>query len=224
MPRTPLRGTVVIALLLGGSLIAGCGSSLSATPTGLKLQREDLIAAARALSQARGEVDREVAATKAAWGLVANGLPSSGGAAGNPTIANAVNSAGRLKLPGVFEESRARTLTGLASGLSGEYRRFRELAAHGWRLIQYCAQQIATGPPAAARFAQANVALYIESVYDAHFGLAQIGKQLLAGYQHLGGTAAFAGALTESEVRQLAEQYSEPRDRLHPHAGVKLGS
>ncbi len=66
--------------------------------------------------------------------------------------------------------------------------------------------------------------LYIESVYDGHFGLAQIGKNLLAGYQKLGGPAAFGTALTQAEVARLAAAYSEPAVRLHPHPGVKLGS
>ena len=68
------------------------------------------------------------------------------------------------------------------------------------------------------------MALYIESVYDAHFGLAQIGKKLLAGYRKLGGQAAFGAALTQGEVDALADAYSEATDRLHPHVGVRLGS
>jgi hypothetical protein len=207
--------------------LAGCGGGggrSSATPAGLKLQREDLIATARALSQARGEVDREVAASKVAWRLVANGLHVSSGAPVDPAIATAARISARLKLPGLFEESRSRTLTGAASGLSGDFSRFRTLSLRAWQLIDYSAQKIAHGPPAAASFARANVALYIESVYDAHFGLAQIGKQLLAGYTRLGGPAAFGSALSEAEVQQLADAYSEARDRLHPHSGVKLGS
>jgi len=225
-----LRGAVSRAapILAVGVLLlvlAGCGSGgSSATPTGLKLQREDLIATARALSQARGEVDREVAASKVAWKLVANGLDVGSGAPLDPAIATAARVAAGLKLPGLFEESRARTLTGAASGLSGEFRRFHILSLRGWQLIDYSAQKIAGGPPAAASFARANVALYIESVYDAHFGLAQIGKQLLAGYKRLGGPSAFGSALSEAEVQQLADAYSEAHYRLHPHSGVKLGS
>ena len=225
-----LRGAVLraapilaIGVLLAG--VAGCGGGgSSATPTGLKLQREDLIAAARALSQARPEVDREAAASKAAWKLVANGLEIGSGVPVEPAILTAARIAADLKLPGLFAESRARTLTGAASGLSGEFRGFRTLSLRGWQLIEYSAQKIADGPPAAASFAKANVALYIESVYDAHFGLAQIGKQLLAGYKRLGGPAAFGSALSEAEVQQLAGAYSEAQFRLHPHAGVKLGS
>ena len=80
------------------------------------------------------------------------------------------------------------------------------------------------GPPSAARFARANVGLYIESVYDGHFTLAQIGKQLLAGYGELGGPSAFGSLLSAAEVDALAQTYSEANDRLHPHVGVRLGS
>ena len=222
-----MRGTALRAapLLISGVLLAGCGSSGSnATPTGLKLQREDLIASARALSQAHQEVEHEAAATKAAWGLVANGLAVKSGEPLDPAIAKAAQSAKALRLPGLFEEGRARTLTGAASAVAAEFSRFRTLSARSWQLIAYAARQIAAGPSEAARFAQANIALYIESVYDAHFGLAQIGKQLLADYKRLGGASAFGGALSEAEVEQLADQYSEERDRLHPHVGVKLGS
>jgi hypothetical protein len=218
-----LRGAVPV--LLGGALLAGCGGAgSSATPTGLKLQREDLIVTARVLTQAQPQVQREVASTKAAWRLVANGLKVKAGGALQPAIATAARTADQLTLPGLFEESRARTLTGAASSLAGEFSRYRTLSARSWQLIAYSARKIAAGPSQAATFAQANLALYIESVYDAHFGLAQIGKQLTASYKRLGGPTAFGTALTEAEVRQLADQYSEERDRLHPHAGVKLGS
>ncbi|HYM45952.1 MAG TPA: hypothetical protein VES65_07305 [Solirubrobacteraceae bacterium] len=77
---------------------------------------------------------------------------------------------------------------------------------------------------AAARFARENVGLYIESVYDGHFDLAQIGKKLHDGYRKLGGPAAFGGSLTPGEVADLADAYSEATARLHPHVGVRLGS
>ena len=38
------------------------------------------------------------------------------------------------------------------------------------------------------------------------------------------GVIADYTALSEAEVQQLADAYSEARDRLHPHSGVKLGS
>jgi hypothetical protein len=61
-------------------------------------------------------------------------------------------------------------------------------------------------------------------VYDAHFGLAQIGKKLLDGWEKLGGSGAFGASLPRGEVERLAGLYSEASDRLHPHDGVKLGS
>jgi hypothetical protein len=84
--------------------------------------------------------------------------------------------------------------------------------------------QIQSGSPASARFARENIALYIESVYDAHFALAQIGKQLDRAYTMLGGPAAFGPSLPAAEVSALARSYSEAADRLHPHTGVRLGS
>ncbi len=61
-------------------------------------------------------------------------------------------------------------------------------------------------------------------MYDGHFALSQTGKNLLAGWQKLGGSSAFGTALPRSEVERLARTYSEPELRLHPHDGVKLGS
>jgi hypothetical protein len=68
------------------------------------------------------------------------------------------------------------------------------------------------------------VALYIESIYDAHFGLAQIGKQIPIDYRRVGGAGAFGASLTPAEVGALATSYSEASDRLSPHARVRLGS
>ena len=111
-----------------------------------------------------------------------------------------------------------------APSLAGLFRAYSGLSTHGWQLIGAAIEQIEHGSPVAARFARANVALYIESVYDAHFGLAQVGKQLVAGYKTLGGASAFGPSLTQAEVDRLAGTYSEASDRLHPHPGVKLGS
>ena len=102
-------------------------------------------------------------------------------------------------------------------------RSYALLCARGWKLLLASLAQIESGTPAAARFARANAPLYIESVYDAHFTLAQIGKKLLAGYDKLGGPRAFGAALTKAEVDGLAGAYSEASDRLHPHVGVRLG-
>ena len=218
-------GNVATLLAIGAALMlgCGCGSTSRATEVSLRLQREDLIATARGLAALRAPAAAEARAAKAAWPQVANGLPASADARQQAAIAAAVRSAGALRLPVLFSEQRVAGLTGPAAGLAGSMREFTGLAGSGWRMVQYALQTEATGG-AAASFARANSPLYIESVYDAHFGLSQLGKKLTEGYAKLGGPGAFGKALTQAEVQRLAAAYSEPAVRLHPRAGVKLGS
>jgi hypothetical protein len=214
-------------LLVGGAVLisSGCGGGgTAASAAGLRLQREDLIAVARALQGAQGEVAAEGRAAKAAWPLIANGLSAAPSAAGSATIDAATRSALAIHLPGLFEELKARGLTGPGSGLAGTFRRYLALSSTAWQQIQYAIGELRSGPGAQAVFAKANVALYIETVYDAHFSLAQIGKQLMAGYSKLDGPGAFGDSLSASEVAALSASYSEGNYRLHPHAGVRLGS
>lgn len=202
----------------------GCGGQEGASEAGFRLQREDLVAVSRALQRAQGSVEREVAATKATWPLVANGVPVSVAASARGAIRAAASQAGKVAVPAPLQEAQASTLTGPGSQIAGLFHTFDGLAANGWRMIGAGIDAIEHGSPADASFARANVALYIESVYDAHFSLAQIGKKLTAGYGMLGGAGAFGTALASSEVQALARSYSEAADRLHPHVGVRLGS
>jgi len=169
-------------------------------------------------------VRSEVAATKRAWPHVSHGLPARIGAGARAAIAEAGERAAALALPALFQERGSASLTGPASGLAGEVRSFALLATRGWQLIDAAIVQIEHGTPTAARFAHANVALYIECVYDAHFTLAQIGKQMRKGWEKLEGAPAFGSSLTLAEVNELADIYSQPNFRLYPHTGVKLGS
>jgi hypothetical protein len=121
-------------------------------------------------------------------------------------------------------ETQARSLTGPAAGIAGLFRTFDGLTERGWTLVAAAGEEIDSGPAVAARFARANVALYIDSVYDGHFDAALVGKSLLAGYKKLGGAPAFGATLTQAEVSALAGVYSPASERLYPHAGVKLGS
>lgn len=215
-------------LLLGSgvaAVCAGCGGvGRSASPEELRLQRSDLVALSHALKDIRGPVASEVAAAKRAWPLVANGLPSNAAAIARSPIAAAAQSAANIRLPMLLQEAQTAALTGPAAALAGLVRSYILLATRGWRLIGAAIDQTENGSPASARFARNNVALYIESVYDAHFTLAQIGKQLDAGYNKLGGAAAFGATLSQTEVDALASAYSESSDRLHPHVGTRLGS
>jgi len=220
------RLTLPLLCSVAAAVVAGCGgSSKQSTPTALKLQREDLVAVTRALKSVEAPVAREVQATKAAWPLIANGLPADTTAISSSGHASkAASSAARLKVPPLFSEAQAATLTGPAAQLAGLFRSYVLLSSRGWKLLDGMIDQVETGSPASARFARENAPLYIESIYDGHFTLAQIGKKLLAGYRKLGGRADFGVSLSQAEVDALARSYSEARDRLHPHVGVRLGS
>jgi hypothetical protein len=204
--------------------VGGCGSAQTQTAAAVRLEREDLVAVTRRLSSAEPGVRTEVASTKAAWPLVVNGLPADTSTLARPAIQRATKAAGSIELPSLFAEGTANSLTGPGSGLAGSFRSFARLTSRGWQMLGATIEEIEHGSPTAARFARANVALYIESIYDAHFGLAQIGKQLHTAYKKLGGPAAFGASLTQREVDSLTASYSEANDRLHPHVGVKLGS
>jgi hypothetical protein len=212
--------------LSGGAIAAvGCGgSSKAASPAALRLEREDLIAVSQALQSAEGPVAAEVAATKLAWPGLANGLPADTRRISRPPLRTAAAAAERLRVPALFQETQATSLTGPAAQIAGLFRDFSALASRGWKLIRSSIEEIEGGAPPAASFARANVALYIESIYDAHFSLAQVGRKLLDGYRKLGGPGAFGAALSQAEVDGLAQSYSEASDRLHPHVAVRLGS
>ena len=222
-----MRVPALLLLLSGVLIAAGCGggtAKTSSSPAALRLEREDLIAVSRALQSVEQPIAREVAATRRAWPLVANGLKTSTLAMARPPITAAADSAGTIRAPGLFEESQAASLTGPASQLAALFSTFNGLTSRGWKLIVAAIDAIEGGSPEGARFARENVALYIDSVYDGHFSLAQVGKKLLDGYRLLGGQAAFGTALSQIEVYALANTYSEAADRLHPHVGVRLGS
>jgi hypothetical protein len=216
-----------LLLLLSGivAVAASCGGAgETSSPHELRLEREDLVAASRALTSAERSVASEVTAAKTAWPLVANGLRTDTAAITRAPIVAAAQSAAKIETPAPLGEAQAASLTGPAAQLAGLFRSFSGLAALGWKLTGAAIDEIQHGSATGARFARENVALYIESIYDGHFELAQLGKQLRDGYRALGGPRAFGGALSQREVDALALAYSEPADRLHPHPGVRLGS
>lgn len=212
---------LVLALLV--LFASGC-SHKRATPVGKRLQREDLVLIARQLQEVQREATAEVAATKGAWPLIYRGLPTGNSGLARPAIVQAIAIAEKLELPDLVHGFRAEALTGPAYAIAGLYRAYVGLTRRGWRQIGYTIQQIEHGTPVARRFARENVGLYIESLYDAHFSLAQIGKKVVDGYKQLKGPETFFLTLTQEEVDALASAYSEGADRLYPHAGVKFGS
>jgi hypothetical protein len=210
--------------MVAGAL-SGCGGP-HRSPAELRLEREDLVIVSRALRQVERPIANELAAAKLAWPLVVNGLPSGAQAlaSSRARIAAAAASATRIPTPPLLSEAQAVSLTGPGSPLAGLFRAYTGLTARGWALIGAAIDQIGHGSPASAQFARNNVALYIESVYDGHFDLAQVNKHLTDGYRALGGQAAFGAVLTEAEVDTLGDAYSEMTARLYPHVGVRLGS
>ncbi len=212
--------------MLGGVAlaVAGCGTGRKAAPGELQLERADLAAVAHALISEEPAVGSEVSATRAAWPSIADGLPANTSAISRPALRAATERGAALTLPEPLSETETRSLTGPATGLAGIFRAFVILASRGWQLIGGSIDQIEHGSHTAARFARANVALYIDSVYDAHYSLSQIGKQVPIDYKRLGGATAFGASLTPAEVAALVAAYSEANDRLYPHAGVRLGS
>jgi hypothetical protein len=216
---------VTVVLLAAAALAAtGCGRGGPQTPAELALEREDLVFVSHALQALEGQAGAEVTATKAAWPQISGGLAPRRQGLYTREISEAVAAAERVRLPRLFEERQAVALTGPAAGVAGLYRSFAALAGKGWQMVGAAIYQIEHGYPSSGRFARTNSPLYIDSIYDAHFSLSQISKQLLAGYAKLGGEAKFGHALTQAEVEGLARTYDEPHDRLEPHVGVLLGS
>jgi hypothetical protein len=212
-----------LLLAVAAFALAGCGKS-SPSPAEQALEREDLVFVARALQSLEGQTNAEVAATRAAWPFIVNGLPARTSGLYPPQVRAAIENAERLQLPLLFDEKHAAELTGEAASIAGLYRAFTGLTSRGWQMIGAAIYQIEHGQRPSARFARANTPLYIDGLYDGHFGLGQLGKKLLASYKKLGGEKVFGVALTQAEVNALANTYSGASDRLEPHVGVKLGS
>jgi hypothetical protein len=216
---------VTLLSLAGLLLLGGCGGAEAAhSRAALKLSREDLLAVCSALELAESQTAAEVAAAKQAWHFIADGPPRVIAPSTQRAIEAAAASAAAIRLPAPLTRIQSTSLTGPAADLAGLFRSYVLLSSRGWRLIAPALSAIQHGAHASAVFARENVALYIESVYDGHFALAQIGKKLLAGYRALGGSRAFGDSLAPARVRALARAYSEASDRLHPHVGVRLGS
>ena len=216
-----MRGlTLLLLSAVAAAVLAGCGSSgKQSSPAALKLQREDLVAVARALSSMRGPVTQEVAATKAAWPLIANGLPADTSAiSGAPRAAAAAQAAAQLKVPVLFSEAQAATLTGPASQLAGLFRSYALLSSRGWKLLDAAIDQVESGSPASALRPGKRGAVHREHLrrpLHARADRQEAARRLPQARR----PAAFGAALSQAEVDALARTYSEASDRLHPHVG-----
>jgi hypothetical protein len=160
-------------------------------------------------------VQREVAASRGAWPLIAGGLPQTLPATLQHAVGAASTSAKAILEPSFM--ANVSKLTGPAAGIAGLYENYERLAERGWRLIEASIGAIVRGTPAVASFERENSSLYIDAIYDAHFDLSLLGKDLTSAYEQLGGPGAFGTALTQSEINALALAYSIPAVRLEPH-------
>jgi hypothetical protein len=224
---TPLiaRGVLwLLALGLAATLLSGCGGHKKPTPAELSLERGDLVVISHTLQQLEGPLQSSMQDSRAAWPYVEDGLSRPRYRAARGPARRAAEAAAAIPEPAVLSETGTAELTGPISPVGGLFRTFIGLVPRSWKLIAADISELEAGPAAARQFARETVDLYIESVYDGYFSLAQIGKKLLVAYKELGGPEAFSQTLPEAQVKTLAEVYSEPTFRLEPHPGVKLGS
>jgi hypothetical protein len=202
----------------------GCGGSPSrgvpATPAALRLERADLVVVSQGLADLEGSIHREVAASRAAWPAIAQGLPARISPTMGAQIVAARTEAKRVAEPPFMKE--AKQLTGPAAGLAALLRSFSGLSERGWALTEYSIKGVATGTPSTARFLRANVGLYIQCIYDGHYDLAAIGQTLERAYLKLGGAVAFGPRLTPAQVSAIAAVYSPPAARVEPRPARAL--
>lgn len=163
---------VVLALGIAVAL-SGCGRHKLATPGESKLENEDLVAVSAALAAAVPRVEAEVAAAKAAWPEILDGVGQHPGAGTRARVQVADGLAGQLRLPTLFTEEGSTELTGPASPLTGQFRSFQALDSRSWQMLDSSLEEIEHGSGPQARFARANLPLYVESIYDAHFTLGE---------------------------------------------------
>jgi hypothetical protein len=214
-----LARTGVAVLLSALTLLGGCGSTGSRAPSSreLALQRAQFVQLSHGLRSVEAVVQREVAASRRAWPLIADGLPQTLGPRLRDAVEQASASAGALPEPSFA--ANARKLTGPAAGIAGLYNSYSRLSERGWRLTQTGIAAIGATDPGVTSFERKNSSLYIDAIYDAHFNLSLIGDSITSAYERLGGPSAFGPALTQSNIDALAAAYSIPSVRLQPHPG-----
>jgi hypothetical protein len=199
-------------------VLAGCASgSYVSSRRELALQRAQLVQVSDGLRSVEPAVQREVRASRVAWPLIADGLAQTLDERLRGAVSKARASADALLAPSFM--AKASELTGPAAGIAGLYESYDRLAERGWRLTETTIAAIVSDTPAVASFERENSSLYIEAIYDGHFNLSLVGKDLTEAYDRLGGAKAFGATLTPREIDALASTYSITAMRLEPHPG-----
>jgi hypothetical protein len=200
-------------------LLSGCGSTASQSQTSssaeLKLQQAQFVQVSSGLLSVEKAVQHEVAASREAWPQIAGGLPQAPSQALQSAVGSASAAAQALPEPSFMRI--ASQLTGPAAGIAGIYENYDQLTKRGWQLTDAAIAAIVNGSPAVASFERQNSSLYIDAIYDGHFDLSLIGKDLISAYEKLGGAQAFGTGLDQSELNALAAAYSISAVRLEPH-------
>jgi hypothetical protein len=126
----------------GGGAAGGSKAALSgSTPAQRRLQRADLAIAAHGLLQVRPSIRPELAASRAVWPAVVDGLPRAISADTREAIARAALRARAIATPHYI--SFAGQLTGVASHIAGLELSYEELVLRGWTLTSSAADYMA---------------------------------------------------------------------------------
>jgi hypothetical protein len=208
-------------LALGLALTATGCSHRHPRPAALRLERTDLVLLSRALERLERPIRGELTAARAVWPTLNRGLPPN--PVPPPTQQGIATARARAVTPPPFV-TEPNILTGPATATGALLHDYTALAQRGWQQTQAAVSPPPHPPATAISFLRANAGLYIYSIYDAHFYLSLIGKQLQHAYTTLGGPPAFAQSLTQPEIEALARFYSPPSVRLEPHPPPSLGA
>jgi hypothetical protein len=229
---------VLLLTLCLAAVLAGCGTH-PPRPAELHLERTDLVLLGGLLTRLERPIQGEVATARTLWPALAAGLPGNPSSAIQQKIATADARAGALILPVLVTQEDG--LTGPAAAIGGLLKSYTYLTQRGWQVIATAtgaARATGAGQGAtthsgrgaaihagagAVGFLRDNAGLYIYCVYDGHYDLSLIGKQLQAAYRKLGGPPAFGAALTQAQVDGLLRAYSIASVRLVPHPPQSLG-
>ncbi|MDE3069633.1 MAG: hypothetical protein KGJ43_02775 [Acidobacteriota bacterium] len=221
------RAVAAAFALLACGVVSACSASHRPSAAALRTRGADLAQAAHALLALEGPVAREVAASRAAWPLIAYGLVHRRlRKSARQQEVGALSPAGRRAIALAAQRARelphtlmanAETLTGPAAAMAGYYEYFSGLASNGWAQIDAAAGVLASGPAAARAFERANVNTFVIAVWDAHFDLSLIPKTMRAAYKNLGGSHGTSRGLDGGEAAQIERAYSPGAVRLAPH-------
>jgi hypothetical protein len=203
----------IAAALVVAAALVGCGSH-PPRAAGLRLERSDLARLGHALRRLETPLHAEVAAARAAWPALVDGLQPTSPPATRRAIARAAARAEAIALPTFLIAEGG--LTGPAAGVGGLLKSYAVLTRRGWGFLA------AASRTNRASFLRANSGLYVYCIYDGHFELSVLGKKLQAAYRKLGGSDAFGAALTPADVEALARAYSGATTRLEPHPSPRV--